>query len=175
MNSRKMTSLLLAASLAGGLGMSACAPADSPDKPESSHSTVVTESNHLLQLNDSLKAELGEAYSDAWIEDNQLNVAVTTEKAAATVKAAGAIPHIVTIDAAQLEAALQAIAAWQSTLPAGQGTAIHKIIPDGRTGSVTIFVAPDQLDAVSAAAAADKPAGEVPLIIKESAGLATPL
>ena len=46
---------------------------------------------------------------------------------------------------------------------------------DGRTGTLTIFVAPSQLDAVTQAAAAAKPTGAVPLVIKVSSGLATPL
>ncbi|MDD0859823.1 hypothetical protein NHF46_23295 [Arthrobacter alpinus] len=100
---------------------------------------------------------------------------MTTEAAAATVKAAGAISHLVTLDAAQLETALQAVMAWRSSLPTEQGAAIHKVIPDGRTGTVTVYVAPEQLDTVAKSAAADKPAGDVPLLFKESTGLATAL
>lgn len=179
MNNRKMMSIVLAATMAGALGMSACKPAQDPETPASSQAAsqpaTVEETNNLLQLNDSLRTELGDAYSDSWIEGAQLHVAVTTESAAATVKAAGATAHLVTLDAAQLETALQAVMTWRSSLPADQGAAIHKVIPDGRTGTVTVFVAPDQLDAVAQAAAASKPAGDVPLLFKESAGLASPL
>ncbi len=174
MTNRKMAAVVLVATLTGGLGMSACGPVDGPEKAPSAQSTASTDSSALLLLNDTLRTKLGAAYSDSWIEENKLHIAVTTESAAEIVKEAGAVPKIVSIDAAQLEAALQAVSAWQAKLPEGQGAAIHKIVPDGRTGTLTIFVAAEKLDAVSIAASADKPAGEVPLVIKESAGLATP-
>lgn len=185
MNGRKMAAAGLAAILTGALGMSGCATpeeasAPSPatpsetTSPEPAPAPRATDTGALLLLNDSLRAQLGQAYSDSWIEDNSLHVAVTDESAAKIVSAAGAIPKLVTINAEQLEAVLQAVAAWQATLPAGQGSAIHKLIPDGNTSTLTIFVAPEQLDAVAQAAARDKPAGNVPLVIKESAGLATP-
>jgi len=129
----------------------------------------------LLRLNEELKTRLGTAYSDSWVEGTTLHVAVTTERAKGIAAEAGAIPLLVAFDAAQLEAAMQSVAAWQATLPTEQATAIHKIIPDGRTGTVTIYVAPQLLDTIARAAATDKPAGEVPLRVKESAGLATPL
>lgn len=183
MNNRKMTSIVLAATMAGALGMSACKPTQEPVAPgteqsasqSASKSATAEETNNLLQLNNSLRTELGDAYSDSWIEGAQLHVAVTSESAVTTVTDAGAISHLVTLDAAQLETALQAVMTWRGSLPSEQGAAIHKVIPDGRTGTVTVFVAPDQLDAVAQAAAASKPAGDVPLLFKESAGLASPL
>ncbi|MDJ0311859.1 hypothetical protein [Arthrobacter sp. H35-D1] len=179
MNNKAVAALVLATTMTGAVGMSACAPQQDPSAPPSSVSSSTSSStadaNTLLQLNDSLRAKLGEAYSDSWIEDDKLHVAVTTEAAAAVVTDAGAIPKIVTIGAAALETALQAVSAWQASLPDAQGAAIHKIIPDGRTGTLTIFVAPEELDAVAKAAATDKPAGAVPLVIKASTGLATPL
>lgn len=181
MNVKKMAAAMLAAALTGVLGMSGCAtPQDagspSATTPATTATTVpsATDTSTLLLLNDSLRAQLGDAYSDSWIENNSLHVAVTDESAAGIVSAAGAVPKLVTINAEQLEAALQSVSAWQAQLPAGQGAAIHKLIPDGNTSTLTIFVAPDQLDAVAQAAAKDNPAGDVPLVIKESAGLATP-
>lgn len=175
MNSKKMAAAVLAATMTGVLGMSGCATPQDPKSSSSTQSSSPAETSALLLLNDSLRTQLGDAYADSWIEGAKLHVAVTTEAAAAIVTRAGAIPKLVTIDAAQLEAALQSVAAWQAKLPSGQATAIHKIIPDGRTGAITIFVDPTQLDAVAKAAAADKPAGKVELVIKESTGLATPL
>lgn len=175
MNTKALAAAVLAATLTGALGMSACAPPQDPSSPSSSVSASAADTNALLLLNESLRTELGEAYSDSWIEDNTLHVAVTTEAAATVVTEAGAIPKIVTVDAATLEAALQAVAVWQAGLPDGQGAAIHKLIPDGRTGTLTIYVAPERLDAVAQSEAADKPSGAVPLVIKESTGLATPL
>ncbi|MHA7304429.1 hypothetical protein ACX80E_04160 [Arthrobacter sp. TMN-49] len=174
MNSKKMAAAVLAATMSGALGMSGCATPQDPASSSPAQSSSTAETSALLVLNDSLRTQLGDAYSDSWIEGNKLHVAVTTEAAAAIVTKAGAIPKLVTVDAGQLEAALAAVAAWQSKLPSEQATAIHKIIPDGKTGTVTIFVAPEQLDAVAEAAAADKPTGAVALIIKKSTGLATP-
>lgn len=179
MNGRKMAATVLAATLTGALGMSGCATPQDPGAPSSAPTTAAAaagadDTTALLVLNDSLRAQLGDAYSDSWIENNSLHVAVTDESAAKLVSAAGAIPKLVTINAEQLEAALQAVSAWQAKLPVEQGAAIHKLIPDGNTSTLTIYVAPEQLDAVAQAAAQDKPAGDVPLVIKESMGLATP-
>lgn len=175
MTSRKMAAVVLAATMTGALGMSACAPQDGPETTPSAQSTSANDSSALLTLNDSLRNKLGDAYSDSWIEDNQLHVAVTTDAAAAIVAEAGAVATLVTIDAAQLETAVQAVSKWQANLPDGQGAAIHKIVPDGRRGTLTIYVASDKLDAVAKAAETDKPAGDVPLVIKESTGLTTAL
>lgn len=156
---------------AGGTG--AAGPASSPaSSPEAAPDAAKTTA--LLQLNEQLRQKLGPAYSESWIEGTVLHVAVTTQAAKKIVTGAGAVPLLVTFNASQLEAAVRAVARWQSTLPAVQGRAIHKIIPDGRAGTVTIYVAAEQIAAVTRAAATDKPAGNVPLLIKESAGLPTP-
>lgn len=178
MNRKKMAAALLAATMIGTLGMSGCGTPD--DQATSTQSSKPAEagtsdSSALLLLNDALRKKLGDDYSDAWIEGGLLHVAVTTDAGAAIVTAAGAVAKLVTIDAAQLEAALQSIAAWQSKLPSEQAIAIHKIIPDGSTGTITLFVDPAQLDAIAKSAATDKPSGTVALVIKESSGIATPL
>ncbi len=179
MSTKALAAVFLAASLTGLLGMSACAPPQDPSSTpiaqSASPSPSSAETTGLLLLNESLRAKLGDTYSDSWIEDNKLHVAVTTEAAAAIVTESGAIPKIVSFDAVTLETALQAVSAWRATLPNEQGAAIHEIRSDGRTGTLTIFVAPSQLDAVTQAAAAAKPTGAVPLVIKVSSGLATPL
>ncbi|PYI66183.1 hypothetical protein CVV68_15440 [Arthrobacter livingstonensis] len=183
MNGRKMTAVLVAATMTGALGMSGCGQDQSPGTHSTSApgprsattSPTAQQSTELLMLNDSLKAKLGSAYSDSWIEDKQLHVAVTTQDAAKVVSEAGAIPKLVDFDAAQLEAALRAVAAWQATLPQDQAAAIHRIITDGRSGTVTIYVTSEQINTVSAAAAKANPTGRIPLAIKESTGLATPL
>jgi len=199
MTSSKLAALAVAASMTGVLGMAACGQgsatgAQSPGEqasagtvPSSSATSAsatstagsgttpgAAETNALLQLNDSLKTRLGAAYADAWIEGNKLHVAVTTKEAETIAANAGAVPALVTINAAELEKAVEAVAAWQTRLPVAQGAAIHRIIPDGRTGTVTIYVAPAQLAAVARAAAADKPTGSVPLLLKESTGIPTP-
>ncbi|GAA4655561.1 hypothetical protein [Arthrobacter cryoconiti] len=158
-------------------GSTASNSATSPNssQPQVSEQANDALTNDLLRLNDSLKISLGPAYSDAWIQDNELHVAVTTQEAEKAVKGAGAIPQLVDFNAEQLQGAVQAISTWQSQLPSLQGAAIHKIIPDGRSATVSIYVAPEQIDAVAAAAARDNPSGKIPLVIKESAGIATPL
>ncbi len=187
MNGRKLAAVLTAATMTGALGLGGCgpdgttgAPAPGTTAPGTTAAAQGTasagrQSTGLLMLNDTLKAKLGSAYSDSWIEGNRLHVAVTTQDAAKIVSDAGAIPKLVTFDAAQLEAALQAVVSWQASLPQQQAAAIHKILTDGRTGTVTIYVAAGQLGAVSAAAAKANPAGKVPLVVKESAGRPTPL
>lgn len=175
MKRRHVTAAVLAASMAGTLGMSACKPADGPETPASSQAASAADTNRLLQLNDSLREKLGADYADSWIEGAQLHVAVTTESAAAVVTKAGAVAKLVTVDAAALEAALQAVMAWRASLPAELGNAIHNVATNGRNGSVEVSVAPGQADAVKAAAESDKPAGDVPLTFKDSPGLATPL
>jgi hypothetical protein len=153
-----------------GAGGPASSPASSQEPaPDAAKTTA------LLQLNEQLRQKLGPAYSGSWIEGAVLHVAVTTQAAKKIVTGAGAVPLLVTFNASQLEAAVRAVSRWQSTLPAVQGRAIHQIIPDGRAGTVTIYVAAEQIAAVTRAAATDKPAGNVPLLIKESAGLPTPL
>ncbi|WP_129545439.1 hypothetical protein [Arthrobacter dokdonensis] len=183
MNNRKLAAVLAAASMAGVLAMGGCAPQQSPGDtpgaqqggPQTGSTAPATEqSTELLMLNDQLKAALGSAYSDSWIEGGRLHVAITTREAEKAVSRAGAVPKLVTFDVAQLEAALRAVAAWQASLPPAQASAIHRIISDGRNGTVTIYVDTTQLDAISGAAATDRPAGNVPLLIKESAGLPTP-
>lgn len=174
MNSRKITAAVLAATMVGALGMSACKPAEDPGSPTATQSSTA-QTNELLQLNDSLREQLGDDYSDAWIEGDRLYVAVTTDAAAKIVADAGAVATLVKFDAAQIETALQAVMAWRAGLPADLGAAIHKVTTDGRTGSVQIAVDPSQMDAVKAAASKDKPAGDVTLLVKESSGLATPL
>ncbi|SEF02630.1 hypothetical protein SAMN04489740_3839 [Arthrobacter alpinus] len=174
MNNKKMAAAMLAATMTGALGMSGCATPQAPLSTSPAQSSSSAETSALLLLKDSLRAQLGASYSDSWIEGNKLHVAVTNESAAAIVTKAGAVATLVTVEAAELEEALAAVATWQTKLPSEQARAIHKIIPDGKTGTVTIFVASEQLDAVAQSAAEDKPTGKIALMIKESTGLATP-
>lgn len=175
MKRRQMTAAVLAVTLAGALGMSACKSVEGPKAPSPPQSANAADTNRLLQLNDSLREKLGADYADSWIEGAQLHVAVTSESAAAAVTEAGALAQLVTLDAAALETALQAVMAWRASLPAELRNAIHKVTTNGQTGSVDVSVAPAQMDAVKVAATAEKPAGAVPLTFKDSPGLATPL
>ncbi|POH61042.1 hypothetical protein [Arthrobacter glacialis] len=175
MNSKAIAAVVLAATMSGALGMSGCGSPPVPPTQTPSPAASDADTDALLALNEKLRSQLGDSYSDSWIEANKLHVAVTNQAAADLVTAAGAVATIVTVDAAALEAALQAVATWRATLPAEQGAAIHSIIPDGRTGTLTISVAIEQLEAVTKAVAEDNPAGAIAVIVKESSGLPTPL
>lgn len=175
MHSKRIATVVLAATVMGAFGMSGC---DANNGAETTTQTATThprdaDSTALLVLNDKLQTQLGSEYSGSWIEDNTLHVAVTTEAAKKIVTDAGAVPSLVTFDAAQLETALQSVATWQAKLPQNQAGAIHRIVPDAQTGTLTIYVAADQIDVITQAAKADKPAGTIPLIIKVSSGVAT--
>ncbi|MHA7268557.1 hypothetical protein [Arthrobacter sp. HLT1-20] len=175
MNGKAMAAVVLAATMSGALGMSGCGTPADPPRQAPAQTASDADTNALLVLNETLRAQLGDSYADSWIEGNKLHIAVTNQAAAKIVTSAGAVAKLVAVDAAALEAALQAVSAWRATLPVEQGTAIHSIIPDGRTGTLTISVAAGQLDAVTKAVSAAKPAGAIAVIVKVSAGLPTPL
>jgi hypothetical protein len=184
MNGRKIALVIAAATMTGALGMSGCVPDRSPGTPPAAtpsggsppggSTQTARQSTDLLKLNDTLKSKLGSAYADSWIEGGRLHVAVTTKEAKEVVSRTGAVPKLVAFDAVQLAAAVRAVAAWQASLPPEQAASIHRIISDGRTGTVTIYVAAAHMDTISAAAAKAAPAGKVPLAVKLSPGLATP-
>ena len=68
---------------------STTAPTSSAPTPSAISEEQMTD---LMLLHARLKTELGAVYSDAWIEDGQLYVAVTAPEAEATVYGAGAVP-----------------------------------------------------------------------------------
>lgn len=176
MKSMKLTALVASAAIIGALAMNGCGqPGDAPRQPSPGSSSSSDETTRLLQLNERLKTQLGDAYATGWIQDFTLHVAVTTEAAARAVTAAGAIPMLAAFNAKALEGGLRAVAAWQQRLPRELAAAIHKVIVNGRAGNITLFVATDKMDAVKSAAAADGPAGDIPLVFKDSASPATPL
>jgi len=146
------------------------APA-APSNPDTATDEYMTD---LLQLNARLKTDLGSAYSDAWIENNQLHVAVTSPEAEAAVTDAGAIPYRARFSADQLKDAVDAFKAWLGTDPAPR-VQLHWLGTSGRTGSITVRVPADQVQPLTDALAAQRPTGAVKVIVEESSGPATPL
>ena len=154
----------------GPTGSGAAATPAAPDP------TIATEDHmtELLLLHAQLKTELGAAYSDAWIEDGQLHVAVTTPEAEAVVYGAGAIPARTEFTEQQLREAADALRTWLAT-DAAPSVELHWLGTSGRTGSITVRVPADQVQRLSDAVAEQNPAGAVKVIVEESSGPATPV
>lgn len=128
----------------------------------------------MLQLNESLKETLGEKYSEAWIADNRLHVAVTDKAAEEVVNDAGAVAHLAKYSAKDLEAAIGKIMAWQREQGGDVAAAIHRYVPSGRDGTITLAVDAAQLETIKSALAADNVAGGITLLFEKSAGPASP-
>ena len=128
----------------------------------------------LLVLHAELKNELGSDYADAWIDGGVLHVAVTAPSAEAKVRATGAEPVLVAFNADELLQARNQVQAWLADKPV-PGLEVHAVSASGRTSTVTVAVPADQVSALQAAADEQSPGGNVPVIVEESAGMATPL
>ncbi|WP_411730981.1 hypothetical protein [Paeniglutamicibacter sp.] len=181
MNNHTARMALGGVALAAVLLLSACGndagiPASSGTTPSASPSATPNESQDpdLLQLNETLKETLGEKYSEGWIEGNKLHVAVTDKAAEAIATEAGAVAHLAEHSAAELEAAIGKIMAWQREQGGETATAIHRYLPSGRDGSITLAVDPAQLEDIKRGLAADAVTGPIALKFVESAGPASP-
>jgi hypothetical protein len=157
--------------------------ANSPEPTEHTGSTPSTpdptsltedQMTDLLLLHAQLKTDLGAEYSDAWIEDGQLHVAVTTTEAEAVVSVAGAIPAKTEFSDQQLREAADAFKAWLGTDAAPQ-VQLHWLATSGRTGSINVRVPAEQVQPLNDAVAQQQPTGAVKVIVEESSGPATPL
>jgi hypothetical protein len=144
--------------------------------PSAPDPTSLTEDQmtDLLLLHAQLKTDLGASYSDAWIEDGQLHVAVTTPEAEAVVSGAGAIPAKTEFSDQQLREAADAFKAWLGTDAAPQ-VQLHWLATSGRTGSINVRVPAEQVQPLNDAVAQQQPTGAVKVIVEESSGPATPL
>lgn len=170
-----------AAALVAVLALSACGseagtPTASETTSTASISAAPNESQdpQLLQLNETLKETLGDKYSEAWIADNKLHVAVTDQAAEDTVNAAGAVAHLAKYSAAELEAAIGKIMAWQREQGGDIATAIHRYLPSGRDGSITLAVDHAQLQAIKEGLDKAGVTGGIALKFQDSAGPASP-
>lgn len=146
-----------------------------PTSPAPAPSAISEEQmTDLMLLHARLKTELGAVYSDAWIEDGQLYVAVTAPETEATVYGAGAVPVHTAFSEQQLHDAAVAFKAWLAT-DAAPPVQLHWLGTSGRTGSITVRVPADEIQALSEAVSQQRPAGDVDVIVEESGGPATPL
>lgn len=168
------------ASGTGSAGSSAAAspvgPVAAPTDQTGSDTTMSSDESttQLLLLHERLRTELGPAYSDAWVDGGVLHVAVTDQGAEATVRAAGATPVRVAFNNADLQQAKAQVQAWLAQRPV-TGLEVHYLGVSGRTGSVTVKVPLDQVPALQTAANDAAPAGQIPVIVEESPGMASPL
>lgn len=189
-----LAAVLLAAALGGCAGSSNAggnSTADASQRTPGSGSVSATEgapispeagnplatdqyTTELLQLHDRLKSELGPAYSDAWVDGGVLHVALTDPALEPSVRTAGAVPVRVAYNADDLRTARAQVQAWLASEPLPALT-VHGLSTSGRTGEVTVLVPADQAAALQDAAAEAAPAGDIPVIVKESRGMATPL
>ena len=167
--------------LAAVLLLSACgsetgSPTSSSPTPPATLSATPNESQDpdLLQLNESLKETLGDNYSEGWIEGNKLHVAVIDQASAATVTEAGAVAHLAKHSAAELEAAIGKVMSWQREQGGDVATAIHRYLPSGRDGSITLAVDSAQLAGIEKGLKDDKVTGDIELKFVASDGPATP-
>lgn len=168
---------LAMALLLSACGTEAGSPAPSSDTPPSASVSVAPEQSEdpqLLQLNETLKETLGEKYSEGWIADGKLHVAVTDKASETAVTEAGAVAHLAEYSAAELDAAIGKVMAWQREQGGDIATAIHRYLPSGRDGSITLAVDPGQLDAIKKGLEADDVTGGITLNFKESSGPASP-
>lgn len=168
------------------LGLGGCGAAEdaasTSGRPTTSHQPGAgTESREsgmddeaLLEIQDRLLAELGEAFVQGWIEDGVLHVATTDPNGVPAIEAAGAVPHVVDYSAQQLREGIARIMRWQSAQPDPIRTAIHGYQIDGRSGGLILRVDRGHLDEVRTQLQQAKPAGGIPLQFTPSSGFATP-
>jgi len=123
-----------------------------------------------VETNMALKKALGAAYTDAWVADGLLHVAVTDTSFFEAIRATGAVPVQAAFSAAELQAALRLV---QDTGTAA-GVALHKISSSGQTG-ITAFVPAGQVEQLRTALAGATLPANVPVAVAESTGVGTPL
>lgn len=130
----------------------------------------------LVETNEILKALLGAAYTDAWVADGRLHVAVTDTSFFEAIRTAGAIPVEAAFSAADLQAALRFV----HETGAAAGTEFHSLSSSGQTG-ITARVPADQVERLRSALATATPLatggppGKVPITVAVSTGVGTPL
>lgn len=175
MQKSKARTMLGAAALIGAFALTSCgSEVGTQPTPTASTSQNETQDPKLLELNTNLKDSLGEKYAEGWIAENKLHVAVTDQKSADEVTAAGAVAHLARHSAAELDATISKIMAWQKAQGGSVATAIHKYVPSGRHGTITLAVDPAQLETIKTGLSAADVTGDIALKFTESSGLASP-
>ena len=102
----------------------------------------------LAALNMKLRTELGDAYTDAWVVDGRLQVAVTDPSLFETISSVGAVPVQAAFSAADLQATQRLV----QDAATATGTALHRISSSGRDG-VTAHVSSGQVEQLRTALA----------------------
>ncbi|MCP2332657.1 Ig-like domain-containing protein [Actinoalloteichus caeruleus] len=89
-----------------------------------------------------LRESLGDRFGGAWFDpdDGGLNVAVTSQAAAETARAAGARTHLRGLDARRLSEAADRVRDWVSELPVDQEALVHAVGVSSRTSTVELTV-----------------------------------
>ncbi|WP_016698474.1 Ig-like domain-containing protein [Actinoalloteichus spitiensis] len=94
------------------------------------------------EIADDLRDALGDQFGGAWFDpdDGGLNVAVTSQAAAETARAAGARTHLRGLDVRRLAEAADRVRDWVSGLPSAQEALVHAVGVSSRTSSVELTV-----------------------------------
>ncbi|MGP4967498.1 hypothetical protein ACTXJQ_10225 [Glutamicibacter ardleyensis] len=130
--------------------------------------------NELLAQRDELAASLGDGFVQSWIADGKLNVSVTKDVNASAAENAGAVVHVVDYSAAQLRDGITDIMKWQSELEDPLRTSIYSYSLNPSNGGLALSADPSHLEELKKKLEADKPAGDIPVELREGTGLATP-
>ncbi|MEU6990160.1 putative Ig domain-containing protein [Streptomyces sp. NPDC046465] len=95
-----------------------------------------------------VRATVGDRATALWFDasDGRLHAAVTTDRAAAAVRAAGAVPQETRVSRAESAATARTVGAWSRGVPG-----VRSWGPDARTGRVDIVVDPAASTAATAA------------------------
>lgn len=144
----------------------------SPSSQSPSENTV--DQNALLETNDKLSTELGDDYVQGWIKDGTLHVSTTNKSSLETIKAAGAVGHLVQFSNKELREAIGKIMTWQAKQGNPISTSIHAYSLNPETGGITLSVESNQIDAVRQLIESQKPIGDIPVDFKASGGIASP-
>ncbi|UYQ78915.1 hypothetical protein OF385_07190 [Glutamicibacter sp. JL.03c] len=173
---------LMASLLLTGCGQGTDPDASTSSGSESSNATQPSENKSesavdqdaLLETNDQLSMQLGDAYVQGWIKDGKLHVSTTNEDKLSAIKEAGAEGHVVQYSNKELRSAIRKIMKWQAQQPNPVRSSIHAYSLNPETGGITLSVDKSQIDAITKLIEKDKPMGDIPVDFKPSGGIASP-
>ncbi len=145
-----------------------------PSSTSSAESGEKMNQDALLEQRDKLAEKLADSFVQGWIEDGKLHVSTTNEADLQTITDAGAVGQVVAFSNADLREGIAKIMAWQGRQEPAIRSGIYAYSLNPNTGGLTLSVDPEQRDAIETGLKKDKPAGQIPLELKEGNGLATP-
>ena len=172
-----MASLLLTGCGQGtdpGANKSSDSQSSNAAQPSDNQSENAVDQETLLETNDQLSTQLGDAYVQGWIKDGKLHVSTTSEGKLSAIKEAGAEGHVVPYSNKELRSAISEIMKWQSQQQNPINSSIHAYTLNPETGGITLSVDKSQIDAITKLIEKDKPIGDIPVDFKPSGGIATP-